>query len=105
MRIPIQTEGTRRISTTSGFVGVGIVAAQDRRPRRGRPLVGTLVEQSPQFTAIPVEKEALCCGSVDPVTKKGENCAELHPFTACIGEIFACPKGEILTSQGDGYCA
>ena len=51
----------------------------------------------------PDEEPALCCGSCSG--DSCSNCAVLHPFAICHGEILACAGGEILTDDGAGSCA
>lgn len=45
---------------------------------------------------------ALCCGSCNGTTC--QDCAQMSPLATCNGIVLACPKGEVITSEGEGSC-
>lgn len=47
---------------------------------------------------------AMCCGTVDPGTMEGDNCAFLGAGRACAGDILACSGGEAIGADGKGFC-
>ena len=59
-----------------------------------------------QISAAPGTVLTLCCGSLDPHSMAGENCAYMHTGQGCGGFILACPKGtsETVKKDGSGYC-
>lgn len=49
---------------------------------------------------------AMCCGSVDPDTMTGDNCARVPSGHNCAGDILACDPGcaEVINIGGKGWC-
>jgi hypothetical protein len=59
-----------------------------------------------KISADPGTVLTLCCGSLDPHSMAGENCAYMHTGQGCGGFILACPQGtsETVKKDGSGYC-
>jgi len=80
-----------------------VQSATARKPSRAsKPAAGS----PDSISAAPGTVLTLCCGSLDPHSMAGSNCAYMHTGQGCGGFILACPEGtsETVKKDGSGYC-
>lgn len=72
-------------------------ASRNNTPAKGAP---------GRISAAPGTVLTLCCGSLDPHSMAGSNCAYMHTGQGCGGFILACPEGtkDTVKEDGTGYC-